>query len=86
MKNEKQQEAYSFLKVNKLTSEYTAIKGKILELDEYFAPLFKQHHRAAPRIRSVDFNQGVNARLLTEEKAKKLAEIPIRPLRTAFDS
>ena len=86
LKNGKQQEAYSLLKVNKLTSEYTAIKEKILELDEYFAPLFQQHYKAVPRIRSVDFNQGVDARLLTEEKAKKLAEISIRPLRIAFDS
>jgi len=86
LKKEKQQEAYSLLKVNKLTNQYTAIKEKILELDEYFAPLFKQHHKVIPRMRSVDFNQGVDARLLTQEKANKLAEIPIKPLRIAFDS
>jgi len=86
LKNGKQQEAYSLLRVNNLTNEYTAIKEKILELDEYFAPLFSEHHKAVPRTRSVDFNQGVDARLLTQEKAEKLAEIAIRPLRIAFDS
>lgn len=35
--------------------------------------------------RYIDFNQGVDARELTEEKMKRLAEINIRPLRIAFD-
>lgn len=35
--------------------------------------------------RYIDFNQGIDARLLTEEKMKRLAEINIRPLRIAFD-
>jgi len=37
------------------------------------------------RKRVVDFNQGLDARLLTEEKMKKLAEIPLEPMRLAFD-
>lgn len=35
--------------------------------------------------RYVDFNQGIDLRLLTKEKIKQLAELPIRPLRIAFD-
>lgn len=35
--------------------------------------------------RYVDFNQGVDGRLLTEEKMALLSEIAIRPLRIAFD-
>jgi len=34
----------------------------------------------------VDFNQGIDARLLTRDKCLKLSEIAIRPLRIAFDS
>jgi len=37
------------------------------------------------RLRRVDFNQGVDLRLLSEEKMKLLSEIAIHPLRIAFD-
>jgi hypothetical protein len=35
--------------------------------------------------RHVDFNQGIDLRRLTKEKMKRLAELPIYPLRIAFD-
>lgn len=35
--------------------------------------------------RSVDFNQGLDSRLLTDEKMGMLSEIAIRPVRIAFD-
>lgn len=35
--------------------------------------------------RYVDFNQGIDLRLLTKEKLKRLAELPLYPLRLAFD-
>ena len=35
--------------------------------------------------RYVDFNQGIDARLITKEKMKLLSEIAISPLRIAFD-
>lgn len=37
------------------------------------------------RKRIVDYNQGLDARLLTESKMKRLAEIPLEPMRLAFD-
>jgi hypothetical protein len=38
------------------------------------------------KLRYVDFNQGVDLRKLTKEKMEILSEIPIKPLRIAFDN
>ena len=60
-------------------------KAEILDFDETAAPLFEKYLRRAEISRYVDFNQGLDARLLTEEKMARLAEINIRPMRIAFD-
>lgn len=86
LNTEKQNEVYSILKLNKLIDTHTAKKEKILLLNDYFSELFLKIYKPKPKIRIVDFNQGIDARLLTEEKAKKMSEISIRPLRIAFDS
>jgi hypothetical protein len=84
--NDKQEEMYSKLSEKKLLSSDTAKKENILEIDDYFRPYFSKLYINKPKARYVDFNQGIDARLLTPEKMKKLAEIPIRPLRIAFDA
>ena len=44
-----------------------------------------QGKRVFYQTRRVDFNQGVDARLLTEEKMRELSRLEIHPLRIAFD-
>ena len=46
---------------------------------------FKREARHNNAYRHVDFNQGLDARYLSEDKMALLSEIPIRPLRIAFD-
>ena len=58
----------------------------LIEFDETARPLYNKYFRRSRNIRTIDFNQGVDARLVTDRKMKKLAEINIRPLRIAFDS
>lgn len=47
---------------------------------------FSKGAKFGSRRRYVDFNQGLDARRLTEDKMKLLSKIAIRPLRIAFDS
>ena len=42
-------------------------------------------NRTIHQTRRVDFNQGIDARLLTEDKMKLLSKLEIHPLRIAFD-
>jgi hypothetical protein len=65
---------------------YTATKKAILNLNAFIAPIYKKYaYRPFARQRYVDFNQGVDARLITAENMHKLSEVNIRPLRIAFD-
>ena len=64
---------------------YTASKDAILSLDAYIRPLYEKTHKPSKRKRIVDFNQGIDSRLITEENMQKLAEVNIQPLRIAFD-
>jgi hypothetical protein len=69
-------------------SEYTLEPDNVIKLDHVFRPIYMQTLPIRPRrlTRYIDFNQGVDARLITPENMKKLAETNIRPLRIAFDN
>ena len=68
-----------------LLYEETAEIADILDFDVVFRPIYDKYIRRGKRARYIDFNQGVDARLVTEKTMKKLSEINIRPLRIAFD-
>jgi hypothetical protein len=57
----------------------------IIEFDVIALLLYEKYFKRQKRMRFIDFNQGVDARLVTDKKMAKLAEINIRPLRIAFD-
>jgi hypothetical protein len=54
-------------------------------IDEIIDAGFGAGSRLHKRKRHVDFNQGLDARLMTETKVQRLAETAIWPLRIAFD-
>ena len=64
---------------------YTATKEAIFALDEYARPLYESIYKPTKKKRIVDFNQGIDSRLVTEQNMRKLAEVNIYPLRIAFD-
>ena len=81
-----QGELYLLLESHDLLSVDTATRDAILEIDEQVRPLFaKMYTHARSKMRIVDFNQGIDSRLVTDENMKKLSEICIHPLRIAFD-
>lgn len=77
---------YSLREQNGLLSVLTCTKEALIGTYKDFAKYFDQRYaKQKGRLRFVDFNQGVDARLFNEGIASLLAQIPIRPLRIAFD-
>lgn len=76
-----------FLRREELNLLYAEVANveSIIAFDEVAQPLYEKLFKRAKRTRRIDFNQGVDARLVTEKKMTKLAEINIKPLRIAFD-
>ena len=83
---ERIQEVYNLLDRKFLLNDYTAKKEAIFETYDVVKPYFDEYYsnRKGSR-RAVDFNQGIDSRLINDENMEKMYEIPIRPMRIAFD-
>ena len=69
-----------------LLSLDTCTREALIESYHIFAPFFqKRYSNIKGKRRIIDFNQGVDARLFTDEIVTALSQIAIRPLRIAFD-
>lgn len=84
-KKEIAQELYDILEKHQLLKRETVEKKNLLSSFEEIAPIFEKYRDKSPKRRYVDFNQGTDARYVTEDLMKLMSEIPIRPLRIAFD-
>ena len=56
----------------------------LMQNEEYIVDFFDRYHYHTIK-RYVDYNQGLDARLFTEAKAKQLSKLAIKPCRIAFD-
>lgn len=78
---------FSSLTDNHLMRLETTTKDGIYNVYEIIRPFYeKKVAQRRPKRRSVDFNQGLDARLFTPHIAKQFARIAINPLRIAFDN
>ena len=78
-------EFYSRREENFLLNNFGATAEKIFQLDEFVRPLFEKYFKRNRLTRYVDFNQGLDARLIDEHKMARLAELNLHPMRIAFD-
>ena len=86
IKGEDSYQLYIIREKYHITKFLTTTKENLIAAYEEIKPLYEKHHKAGMgKLRFVDFNQGLDARLFTQEKADLLGEIAIRPVRIAFD-
>ena len=77
---------YHIRETNGLLHIDTCTKEALIRTYKDFASYFtKKYAKQKGCLRYIDFNQGVDGRLFTEDKVQLLSQIPVRPLRIAFD-
>lgn len=86
LKGEESYFVYQVLEKYHLFNVYTTTKKNLMLAYDELKDIYQKHHQEGKgRLRFVDFNQGMDARLFTPDKAKLLSQIAIRPVRIAFD-
>lgn len=86
IKGDAAQEYYDILDEYRLLKLETVTKENLIEAYTHLDKYYERYRGKGTGLRYVDFNQGVDCRYVTEDKMRLMSEIPIRPLRIAFDS
>jgi len=85
LRGKTKQEFYDILDRFELLQIETTTKDNLLKANKLIAPNYEKYRPKAPKQRIVDFNQGLDARYVTDELMRLMSEVPIKPLRIAFD-
>ena len=75
-----------FNEVINLIKQSDNIEGALETHSAFLSAIIEKYRSKTKMIRYVDFNQGIDARLINERNIKILSTIPIRPFRLAYDS
>lgn len=77
---------YEIFEKYQMFEDYPPSKSNIINAYNEVKDVYEKHRiKSKGVLRFVDFNQGMDARLFTPEKAELLSKIAIRPVRIAFD-
>lgn len=68
-----------------LQEQESTTKQALLDSYEAISGIYEKYRPKSKKLRYVDFNQGTDARYVTDELMRLMSEIPIKPLRIAFD-
>lgn len=85
IRGKKAQPFYDLLDKYQLIKLETTTKENLLKIYPEIKDTYEKLRDKTPKPRYVDFNQGTDARYVTDELMKLMSEIPIYPLRIAFD-
>ena len=85
LKGEESYQVYKIISKYHISKLLTTRKEALLCAYDEIKDIYAKHFKPTPKIRHVDFNQGVDARLFNEENVALLSQIAISPLRIAFD-
>ncbi|WDF55776.1 hypothetical protein [Mucilaginibacter sp. KACC 22063] len=69
----------------KLGDLESTTKQALLDSYEAISGIYEKYRPKSKKLRYVDFNQGTDARYVTDALMRLMSEIPIKPLRIAFD-
>lgn len=85
VKGQTAEKVYDIYDRHQITKAETVTKENLIKVHSELKDIYERYRNKAPRNRYVDFNQGTDARYVTDEIMKMISEIPIHPLRIAFD-
>ena len=85
VKGEVAEKVYEIYDRFQLTKEETLTRSNLLKAYKELKEIYENNRIKSSKNRYVDFNQGTDARYVTDEIMRLISEIPIHPLRIAFD-
>jgi hypothetical protein len=75
-----------YTKILKYINTYDVKWGLLKENEKELTEIIEKYRPKPKVIRYIDFNQGLDARLINKENCALLAKLPIKPFRLAYDS